>query len=288
MIYLLLTILLNTVLSVILKLFPKYGIDTFQAIVVNYCVCVITGSMFIGHFPITQESPGQPWFVGALALGAGFITVFNLLGYCTRTDGITAATVANKLSLAIPVVLSIYLYDEHLSFLKIAGLVLSFPAVLLATRSEGGGQHKSHHLIWLALLFAGSGLLDAGMKYMQHHFLPTENVQASFTIHLFAVAGVIGAVSLSVLLVTGRKTFSWRNVAGGIVLGIPNYFSIYTFVCMLDSTFLPSAASIPLNNIGILISSSVVAMMFFREKASPRRLWGILMSVVVIFLLAAG
>ena len=47
MLYLLLTILSTVGLIVVFKYFDRFGVDTFQAIVSNYYVCVIIGYFFI-------------------------------------------------------------------------------------------------------------------------------------------------------------------------------------------------------------------------------------------------
>src|SRR5436190_1016747 len=107
MFYLLIAILLKVVISAIFKLFPRYNIDTLQAIVVNYCVCVITGILFIGHIPLTTGVVHSTWFSWSLLMGVGFITIFNLLAYSTRVDGITTTIIANKLSLVIPAIFSV-------------------------------------------------------------------------------------------------------------------------------------------------------------------------------------
>lgn len=289
MIYLLLTVLLNALLAVIFKLFPRYKIDTLQAIVFNYWVCVITGSLFLGEFPIGVQSLTQAWFPFALLMGFGFIMVFNLFGYCTKSEGITTATVANKLSLVIPVIFSVFLYSESLSLVHILGILIAFPAVYLAASSAevktDDGQ-KSFHFGWTALLFLGSGLLDTAMKYVQQKHLESPASQAIYTIHVFAVAGCIGSLILLYLLFTKRVILSFRNLLGGIALGIPNYFSIYFMIRMLNSNFLKSSALIPLSNVGVLFASSLFALLLFKEKFSPKRWIGLVLSVVVITLLA--
>ncbi|MBL7713480.1 MAG: DMT family transporter [Chitinophagaceae bacterium] len=285
MIYLILMVLLNAVVAVILKLFTRFRVDHLQAIIFNYWVCVGTGSFFLGHVPVGADSVQQEWFPLALLMGAGFILVFNLFAYCTKTGGITAATVANKLSLVIPVIFSIFLYGEQLSAVHLCGIVLAFPAVYLASAS-GAQQQEKVHLGWIVLLFLCSGLLDTAMKYAQQRYLPTQESQAVYTIHLFAVAGAIGTLILVFLLITGRQRFSLRNLAGGLVLGIPNYFSIYYLVRMLNSNFIKSSAMIPLSNIGVLFASSSFAILFFREPMNARRWLGLALSLVVIVLLA--
>ena len=287
MYYLIATILLNVVISVILKQFARFKINALQAIVANYWVCVITGSLFTGHTPFTSVVVHSTWFPWALMMGAGFICVFNLIAYCTRVDGITTATVANKLSLIIPVLFSLFLYSEHIGIGKGIGILLAFPAVYLTTRVKNE-ENKVQNFLWPALLFLGSGLLDTLVKFVQTRYLPDADVQALYTTTCFAAAGTIGAIIVITLLLLKKQTFRWRNIVAGICVGIPNYFSIYFLIRMLHSGVLQSSAAIPVNNIGILVVSSLVAILFFKERANAPRIIGLVLSILAILLIAFG
>ncbi|MEI8278479.1 MAG: EamA family transporter [Bacteroidota bacterium] len=284
MFYLVANILLNTLLAAIFKVFPRYRIDAFQAIVVNYVTCVITGSIFLGRFPLGVSSVSQGWSPWALLMGLGFISIFNLQAYCTKVDGITTSTIANKLSLVIPVLFSVYLYSEHLGYGKILGIVLAFPAVYLSTRVQEDG--KKQELLWPVLLFVGSGLLDTVVKFVEQRYLNNPEIQQVYTIHVFSVAAMAGVTLAAILTIAGKIKLSWRNVVAGICVGIPNYFSIYFFIRMLNSHLLQSSAAIPVNNIGILAAASLTAIVFFREKATIMRVVGLVLSVIAILLIA--
>ncbi len=287
MFYLLATILLNVVISAIFKLFPKYKIDTLQAIVTNYCVCVITGSVFIGHMPFSASVVHEAWLPWALLMGLGFICILNLLGYSTRIDGITTTVIANKLSLVIPAVFSVFLYGDRVGIGKVVGIALAFPAVYLTARVKGD-DNKHQNLFWPAILFIGGGLLDTLMKYVQFHFLTSNESQALYSIFCFATAGTIGIILVTVLLLLKKIEFHWRNIVAGICMGIPNYFSIYYLIRMLNSNFLQSSAAIPILNIGILVASALTAILLFREKANVLRIIGLVLSVIAILLIAFG
>lgn len=286
MIFLLATILLNTYIFSLFKLFERFNVDILQTIVVNYWVCVITGSFYQGQFPVTAESFSQQWFPWALGLGAGFISVFYLMAYCTRKDGITATTVTNKLSLVIPVFVSIFLYREGCGLLKLAGIALSFPAIYMTVKQPQANGTKTGNLLWLVVLFFLSGALDTTVKFAEHSYLHTPALQASFTSHIFAVAGILGTVVVALKSIAGKTTLQWKSLVFGILLGIPNYFSIYLFIRMLNSPFLPSSASIPANNIGIVVVSTIVAIFFFKEKVTLMRVIGLSLSIVSILLIA--
>ena len=287
MLYLLAAILLNVIISVTFKVFGKYKIDIVQAIVVNYCVCVVTGCVFIGQAPFTLHEVHSAWFPWALLMGVGFIFVFSLLGYSIRVDGITTTTIANKLSLVIPALFSVVLYSERVGLGKIAGIVLAFPAIYLTTRVKGE-DNKPQNLLLPALIFVGGGMLDTGMKYVQTHFLASAETQAVYAIYCFATAGGIGIVVVATLLLLKKTKLEWRNIIAGIVIGIPNYFSIYFLIRMLNSDFLQSSAAIPVLNIGIVVASSFTAILFFKEKTNRLRDIGMVLSVIAILLIAFG
>jgi multidrug transporter EmrE-like cation transporter len=142
--------------------------------------------------------------------------------------------------------------------------------------------------VWPATLFVFSGLLDTLMKYVQFSFLDTAEVQAVYTIHCFSVAAIIGVSLVTILLLTKKAAFQWRNVIAGICLGVPNYFSIYFLIRTLNSNVMQSSAAIPVVNIGILVASSLMAILFFREKANTLRIIGLTLSIIAILLIAFG
>lgn len=287
MFYLVITILLNVIISAVFKLFPKYDIDALQAIVTNYCVCVITGCIYIGAIPFNTANFNAMWFPWSLITGVAFIALFNLIAYNTKCYGITTTTIANKLSLVIPVVFSIILYHERAGFEKIAGILLAFPAVYLTTRQKTHGEVKTN-LFWPALLFIGSGMLDTLLKYMQCTFLATAEVQAIFSIYTFATAAVTGLIIAIILIRLKKIKLQLKNVLAGICVGVPNYFSIYYLIRTLHSSPLQSSATIPVINIGILVASSIMAILLFRERANPMRLIGLALSIIAILLIATG
>lgn len=284
---LLATILLNTVLFVLFKIYSRYGVDNLQAIVVNYWTCVATGCIVMGGFPVNAGSLHQPWLPWSTLMGTMFFSVFNLLAYSTLKDGITTTTVANKLSMVIPVIFSVFLYNDKLTVLKLAGIVLAFPAVYLTTRAENE-THKKQELLWPVLIFIGSGLLDTLTKFTQHKYITGQNELVSFTIHIFIVAGTVGLLTVLVQLLRGKIKLHPRNLIAGILLGVPNYFSIYFFIRFLRSGFLQSSAGIPVTNIGIVLLSAVTAIIFFNEKITSLRIAGLILSILAILLIALG
>lgn len=287
MFFLIATILLNVVVFSILKLYTRYGINALQAISVNYCVCVVTGCVFTGQMPFTTTTLHSSWFPWALLMGLAFITIFNLTAYCTHAAGMATTVIASKLSLVIAVIASMLLYNEHIGMIKLLGIVLAIPAVYFSTKTKAEST-VPQNWFWPVLLFIISGGLDTLVNYVQATYLPTTEMQAAATIVCFATAGILGSIIATVLLISGRIKFEWKNVIAGVCVGIPNFFSIFFLVRTLNSNIFQSSATIPVLNISILLASSLTAIFLFKEYSGKWRIIGLVLSLLAILLIGYG
>lgn len=294
MFYLIGSIILTSYLTLSFKALERLGIPVLQSIVFNYWVCVIVGSVVNGHFPVSVATISEGWFLWACLMGFVFIALFNLIAWVTQHIGIAVSSVANKMSLVIPFLFSIYLYNEKASAWNIAGILVALAAVLLTCwpqKKEALPAHRTFSPVLLflmpAILFAGSGLLDTMIKYVEHSFL-NENNHNDYLISAFAVAALIGTGLLIYMFGTGRQKFDTRSVAAGIAIGIPNYFSIWCLVTVLKQFAGKSSAIIPINNMGIVLFSAVMAYILFKEKLSWINVTGIVLAIGAIALIAFG
>jgi drug/metabolite transporter (DMT)-like permease len=194
--------------------------------------------------------------------------------------------------LVIPFLFSVYLYNEETTVLKIAGVIIALVAVVLTCMPSKGAEpsgkqfHTSNLLLPLVLFFS-SGLLDTLIKYVETSQLNNENKNA-YLITSFAVAAVLGVAALLFSLVTGKMKFDRRAIIAGICIGVPNYFSIWCLVRVLKDYEGNSSAIFPVNNMGIVLFSTVVAWIIFKEKLSVLNWIGILLSVAAIAFIAFG
>ncbi|PKA81905.1 EamA-like transporter family protein [Ulvibacter sp. MAR_2010_11] len=284
MIYLVLSILASVVIFTVFKLFSRYNVNIMQAIVVNYvvaCTCGLIAYKNPIHF---SEITTLPWFYYTAALGALFITVFNLMAITTQRSGLSVVSVATKMSLVIPIVFGLLYYKESLGLLKFVGIVCALLAVYLASiKSKDGLVIKRSNLIFPLLVFVGSGIIDTSIKYLENSFV-AENDVPIFSATVFGSAAIIGILILVFLALRGKLKLQLKNVIGGIVLGIPNYFSVYFLVKALRSDLLDSSGIFTVNNVAIVMISTLVGILLFKEKLLPKNWIGILLAVLSIFL----
>ena len=286
------SIILTSWLTLSFKVIERFGVNTLQAIVYNYITCVVTGSVFLGSYPVFSAT-GESWFPWALVMGLLFITLFSLVGYVSKYIGVGVAAVAFKLSLVIPFLFSVFYFDENITILKTAGVLVAIPAVVLtlipAKNKTAATNKPVPVLLWLMplLLFLGSGILDAMIKYVEQGYLNGQN-QDVYLVTAFSSASAAGIIILLVLMSKGRTQFSWKAVVAGIAIGVPNYFSIWCLMKALKGYAGNSSAVIPINNMGIVLCSAVVAWWLLNEKLSFNNRLGIGLSVVAIGLIAVG
>lgn len=286
MIYLLLSVLSSTIIFIVFRLYKKFGVNTLQAIIVNYFVACTVG--FFGYIEGSDFShvPSENWFPGALMLGILFITVFNLAAITTQKSGLSVVAVATKMSVAIPVLFGIFLYNEGTGLLKILGIILALVSVYLTSiKSEEGITIKKENLIFPLLVFLGSGIIDTSIKYLETSYVSKTDV-GLFSSTIFASAGILGTFILIIQALTGKLKITFKNILGGIALGIPNYFSIYFLVMALRTDGFDSSTIFTINHVAIVTVSTLVGILLFKEKLIKKNWIGLVFAIISIILVA--
>mgnify|MGYP000215071554 FL=1 len=287
MIFLALSITASTLIFVIFRLFASYNINTLQAIVVNYFVACSCGVIGYQNSIELSAIPQYNWFYYTLALGALFIIVFNLMAITTQHSGLSVVSVATKMALVIPIAFGLWYYKEPLGTSKAAGIVLALIAVyLVAVKKDSSIILQKKNLVFPVLVFLGSGLIDTSLNFLQNDFITDKSLIPLFSSTIFLTAGVIGIMVLVAQKIKGVLVLEFKNIIAGIVLGIPNYFSIYFLVKALRSDLFDSSGIFTINNVGIVIISTLLGIVFFKEQLSVKNWIGITLAVISIALVS--
>ena len=282
MIFLLLSILFSTGLFVIFKYFGIYKIDVLKAIFVNYIVAFSMGFFFAERQIPISEIYLQPWFSGALFLGALFVSIFFVMAMTAQKNGVSVTSIAGKMSVVVPVFFGIILYNESVTFLKIVGIIMALIAVYLSSVKEEKSE-KNGTLLLPILLFIGSGTIDTLLKYIQENYVADEDVSI-FSGSLFGIAGVFAFLILVIKTIKKRESFGYKNIIAGIILGVPNYYSIIFLIKALQNKNFESSTLFTINNVAIVVVSTLVGLFFFKEKFSIKNKIGVAMAILGIIL----
>ena len=288
MFYLLISICISSFLFVIFKLFDVLKVNTFQAIVVNYFVAAVLGFYLSNNSVSFQEIPNQPWFIGAFLLGIMFILVFNVMALTSQKNGLSVASVSSKMSVVIAIVFGVWYYEESLGFIKLSGILLALIAVYLTSVKEKKETTvKQVSLLFPILLFFGSGAIDTSLKFIETRFVEEGGVPL-FSATIFGCAFILGMIILLYQIIKGAFRLEFKNILGGILLGVPNYFSIVYLLKALSTDGMESSTAFTLNNVGIVILSTLFGLFIFKEKLIWKNWLGIVIAIVSILLVMSA
>ncbi len=286
MIDLALSVLFTSLIFVIFKLYKRYNINTVHAIIINYITACSVGIFFYdGHISI-DDVPFKSWFTGSLILGILFIIVFNLMARTSQQLGVSVASVATKMSLVIPVILGVWLYKESLGYVKIIGILMALSAVYFSSAKKSNLEVRTSNWYLPLLVFLGSGIIDGTIKYLQEYHVSKEEFPI-FSASLFAAAALSGILFVTVRSFRVRNRWNFRDIAGGVALGVPNFFSIYFLLRALQSPQMNSASVFTINNVAIVMLTTLLGIALFQENLSSKNWMGIALAVVSILLVAS-
>ena len=188
--------------------------------------------------------------------------------------------------MALSVLAMIFFYRESVSILKALGILLAFTGVILVTYQKKNTNQRVESAFWmLVVLFFGSSMLDLILNYSQKSLLGSLT-PSLFSAFGFGLAGMIGLMILSIQLLRGKAKIALRNIGAGIVLGIPNFFSIYLLLIAYQSSGLSDSNVVTIVNIGIVALSALLGWFLFKEEMPVQKVFGLVLSVLAIALIS--
>lgn len=258
MLNLILTIFCSTSIALILKFNDSNKGNTlvllagnyFFASIVSFLLIIIDGSINF-HFPSL--------LFGSI-LGLFFVLSFFSFAKAVSIAGTSLATVSSRLSVIVPVLLSIIIYNDIPNLIQICGLLLAILTIILfylSIRSDKNSEIKLRDYFYLFAVLIGIGLSDFGMKIFQNWRPLEEKNVFLMSIFFFAFLYTTG------YLVFTKQKFEKNTFAFGMLLGIPNLFSSYFLIGAL--TAFPAFIVYPTANLGIIIFTTILAYFIWKE-----------------------
>lgn len=287
MIYLIFSILSSTAIFILFKLFNIYKINTLQAIVVNYFAAATVGFLSYDKVINIGVIYNSQWFTGAVVLGCLFIIIFNVMAITAQKNGISIASVASKMSVIIPIIFGIYMYNEKVGILKITGILVALIAVYLASVKTKENQPLTKSFLLPAILFIGSGIIETSLKFIESSYVENNGIPI-FSATIFGCAAIVGIAILGLKFSTKSLMPDFKSIPAGLALGIVNYYSIYFLLKALQYNGSESSTIFTLNNVSIVMLSSVLGFVLFKERLSLKNIIGIILAVIAIILVTSA
>jgi drug/metabolite transporter (DMT)-like permease len=263
-------------------LFERFKINILQAITVNYITAFITGIIVYDQVVSISQLVNFNWFYYTLFLGILFIIIFFLMAITTQKGGLSVVSIATKMSMVIPILFGLFYYKEDAGALKIIGIILALIAVYFSSlKAKSSITVHKKYLIYPVLVFMGSGIIDTSLKFLEDSFVAKNDVPL-FSATIFLTAAIIGIIIIAVKSIRGGFKIEFKNIIAGVFLGIPNYFSIYFLLQALRSEGFESSDIFTLNNVAVVMLSTIIGILLFKEKLIPKNWIGIFLAILSI------
>ena len=285
MIYIAISIILFNVLVVFFKLFEKYNIDNLQALISNYFISALLSLLLLSENDNIQSSIESEWFIHAIILGTLFISIFNIYALGIQKIGIATSSVINKMSFVIPVVFSIIFYENEVFSLSILfGVLLALLGIYLSSTNNSSFNFDKKYFWIILIIFFGQGFVDIVLNDSKFYIPKDENI-------LFFLILFISATTAGILILFAKKQISHikiKNLLWGAIFGIPNFFSIFYFLKALQSDYFidKSYLIFPLTSVGIVVTTTFLGMLIYKEILTKRNLIGITIAVISILIIS--
>ncbi len=274
MIYVALAILSSTAILIIFRALNHTKADTRHTITINYLFAAGTCMILFGLSPDVVR---EPWLLPAVIEGGLFYIVFRAIGHTAQISGVATAGIATKMSVVIPISVGIFLLNESWSILKLLGICAGFIAVFLAA---GKGVHFDK-LKWPLISFFGIGIIDTSLKLFQVWSVS----EAEFPAFISIVFGAAFLTALGHHLTYKNWRMNHASILCGAILGIVNFATLYFMLKALGLPGWESSVIFPIINFGVVLLSTISALVIFRENLSNRVWTGLGFASISIWLL---
>lgn len=284
MFYLLLSVTCSVLVSVLLKLAPRWRLDLAQTVTWNYlAAAALTAGLL--HPPLAGlRAPGTPW-VTLLALSVLLPGLFLVLGRTVERAGIVRTDAAQRLSLLLSLLAAFALFGERAQGWKLAGLATGLLAMAgILARPPDRPAADARAWPWLLAIWIGFALIDVLLK----RIALAGTASMSALLAAFCGAFALMATWLLVRRIRGRMRPQGRALAAGLLLGTLNAGNILCYVQAHRQLPDSPAVVFATMNIGVVALGTAVGALGFGERTSVLNRAGLVLAVAAIAMIACG
>ena len=285
MLFILMAILSSVSIFFIFKLFNKFSVSSYQAIVLNY----LTAGIFALIFFYNKSSYTyliNNYLLWILLIGTLFFINFLLMHFSTSNIGMSTTSIACKISVIIPIVFSIIYDNENINIYKISGIASAIISIiLLSIRTKNENTISSNLLLYLlpVLLFIGIGATDSMVKYVQQK---STSIKAETLTAFFFSSSFLSSLIWTILTQKITKSlYHLPTIILGFLLGIANFGSIFFLIKSLKYSYMDDSVTFGIINLSIITLTVLLGLLVFKEKLNKINWIGVIISIFSIILM---
>ncbi len=280
MIYLILAVLSSTLMTLVMKFFRVQRGNHYGMILGNYIACIVIAFILVPDKKVLWHASASTLICGCIS---GFLFVAGLVSMQTSIaqNGATLTSAFAKLGLIVSLAMSIIVFGERPTLLQCLGILLVMGSLIVMNHDKSDGNHKSFMMLIVTLLCCGGG--DAMAKVFEQVGQRSED--AGYFFFLFLTAAIVTSVLAFSEYHKKRKKIVPVEMAAGLLVGIPNYFSSSLLLYAL--TRLPAYVVYPSYSTGTILLVALVSAILFHERTGTWQKVGLVMILLALVLLNA-
>ncbi|MBR0139158.1 MAG: EamA family transporter [Firmicutes bacterium] len=286
MLYLILSVLSASLMMVMMRYFEEKISDRYVMFLGNYIVCLLLARVYMGGSPIFPKTESLRFtlicgfFAGVMLLVSLAISQWNF-----ATSGIILGSTFSKLGVLVPTLTAVLFFGERPKTVQIAGFILAIASIFIIN-SDGGsgnlteeGRKKDPKLLKL-MLFAN--LIASGLTSTMSNIFDKLGDSSMKNNYLF-FNFVFAIIATLAVIIKRRSPVTAGDLARGVLIGIPNYFSIRFMLYSLAEV--PATVAFPVNCIGGMMLMFLAGRFLFGEKLSSKKKLAVGIILVALVLL---
>lgn len=274
MLYLILAILTNSLLSIIMRLGEGRVRCRNAMFAANYFVCSAMAVGFMGAGNLIPSAARLPHaaLLGVIN-GVVYLSSLMLMQKNIHLNGVVLPSVFSRIgALIVPLIVSILCFGDTPTWMQLAGFMLAVAAILLINYRRDGAAASSKILL-LALL-----LIDGVVAIMSMIFNKTGNIALSD--HFLFFTFFSACMMCVALIVKGREKPALVDIGFGVLFGLPNFLSSKFLLKALESV--APVIVYPMRSVVSIVIITLTGVLLFREKLTKRQL--VAMGIILVSL----
>lgn len=277
MIYLILAIISSSLISIFMRLSENHIKNEMGMFMANYAVCSVlaVGFMDKGGSLLGEEDEHLTLIIGIIT-GMFFLGSFLFLKYNMKYNGIVLSSTFMKLGVIIPTIMAVVVFGEAPTIMQVLGIAIAIVAIIIINFEKDALQEGNKKL-WLLVLLLLGGLGDSMSNIFEK--IGPESGKDGFLLLTFFTALLITII----IIISGKKKLCKADIAYGVLVGIPNYFSARFLLASLGA--IDAVIVYPTYSVATMVVIAVVGVLAFHEKISKKKAIALGLIAVAIALL---
>lgn len=262
-----------------LKYAGHHRLREMQVYLVNYLVAGVAA------FSLSELSVAtlfQADVAGEVAFGVflGLLYMANLvlMGRSMNENGIGLTVSVMRISLVIPVIVSIFIFAEQTSTFRVIGLVTAFAALAVLFKPSKV-ERSTAGLYVLLIIFLLTGIGDVSLKVFQ----ASDDQIIDKWLFMGVVFTTCAVLSIGFIVVRPKPIPTADEFKAGTLVGIPNLTA--SIFILMGLELIPASVAFPTSNLTIITAGTLLGRLYWKDVLTRRHYIVITLAIIAIVLL---